>query len=244
MSSCGAADGGRRRALALRDRRPEGLRLPCSLPPTGYRLPTSLERQPNSELQHSWPVRDVRVEGRLAEERVAFVRRVRTVIRMVEQVEHFEHAIQPHVADDRNALLETHIHAVNLIADEIVPRNDRAVRTQPLLGGCRAAARAAGLVASIRPGIHGTALAGAEEVDPAHLETSPHVPDPVRRQAVTLIASGIGVIAAHVGGQWKTERMMVDDPVAPDEPLLTEWRRVLEVRKRIASCELPVVAST
>ncbi len=35
---------------------------------------------------------------------------------------------------------------------------------------------------------------------------------------------------------------MVDDPVAPDKPLLTKWRRVLEVGKRIASCELPVVA--
>ena len=69
---------------------------------------------------------------------------------------------------------------MNLIANEIVPRNDRAIGTQPLLGGCGAAARAAGLVTSIRPGIHGAALAGAED-NPAHLGAPSHVPDSVRR---------------------------------------------------------------
>ena len=65
------------------------------------------------------------------------------------------------------------------LADERVPRDDRAIGTQPI-----AALPALAQVAAVRVG---EALTRPVEIQPAHLEAATDLPDAVERPAMALV---------------------------------------------------------
>src|SRR5437867_12903654 len=86
------------------------------------------ERETEPELQLPRLIGNVAVEGRLPVAAVAFVRHVRAVVRVIEQVEDLEHGVQRPLAGKGKPLLEPHVHAVNRFPDKALAWLDRAVR--------------------------------------------------------------------------------------------------------------------
>src|SRR5205814_10431284 len=116
-----------------------------------------------SQLHHARLVRDASILNRFPITRVAFRKRVRAVVRMIEQVVHLEDAVDAPAASDPEAPLKPRIHTVDRQADEVVARHDAAVRTQ---------------AGPIAPAVgRREALARAVEIQPAQLEPVPDIPD-------------------------------------------------------------------
>src|SRR5262245_29722290 len=93
----------------------------CRAGPFGPAFPLiDLEPEMEPELQNPRLVRRRLVEGRQAElRRVAERRRVRTVVGVVEDVEHLRHQIRVATAAKRETLLQTHIHGMDWPANEL-----------------------------------------------------------------------------------------------------------------------------
>src|SRR6185503_5069348 len=96
------------------------------LPPKSF----PLERKTESELRRPWRVCNARVLGRLAVLRVVLLRHIRTVIRMVERVEELHQPFGLDAPAELEALLQPQVDAVNRLADEVIQRNDRPIRSQ------------------------------------------------------------------------------------------------------------------
>src|SRR5581483_11772300 len=89
-----------------------------------------LKRQSEPELHRARGVRQVRARLRLQERAAGFRQIVGAVVLPVEQVEHLEAAREVRLAVQRNPLQETHLHAVDRLADEALTRNDAAVGSE------------------------------------------------------------------------------------------------------------------
>ena len=76
------------------------------------------ERHSKPKLHHPRLIREGVAECRPPEIRVAFIGHIRSVVCVVEQVEHFKQAVGPYAEAERNPLLDPHIHAVNRIGDQ------------------------------------------------------------------------------------------------------------------------------
>src|ERR1700704_5494392 len=96
------------------------------------------ERRAEPELQHARLIGDVRVRRWFAVVAVAFRGHIRSVVRVVEQVEHLQDAVNPCVLRQLEASLDPQVYSMNGMTNEIVARHDGAIRTQ-------AATRCAGL---------------------------------------------------------------------------------------------------
>src|SRR5262245_53237698 len=145
------------------------------------------ERGAEPELQHPRLVREIGVGRRLAVIRVAFVDHIRSVVRVVEQIEHLEYPLDVPVTTKRQSLLEPHVHAVDRIAQDTGTRDDCAVAAETRRADD---ADGATFVSQIGTEVRSAALARAEEVDAAQLHAVAHVPDAVEDGPVTLIARG------------------------------------------------------
>src|SRR4030095_12675535 len=88
----------------------------------------NLENDPEAQLQSPRRVCEVRTRIRQPVARAAFLHRVRTVVRPVEQVEHFRDQVAATTAPELDRLLEPHVDAVYRLADEVVARNNRSVQ--------------------------------------------------------------------------------------------------------------------
>src|SRR5205085_5238177 len=99
------------------------------MPAADCRLATASEAEPEPELHHPRLIRDVAVERWLPEQGAAPVRRIRTEVLVIEQVEHLEHAIECQVSSV-HALLQPRVDAVDRSADDAVALQDGAIRRQ------------------------------------------------------------------------------------------------------------------
>src|ERR1051325_5534276 len=149
------------------------------------------EADAESELHHARLIRDVGVECRLPEERAAPVRRIRTEVLVIEQIEHLEHPVEGQVARV-HALLQPRVDAVDRPADDAVARQDGAVRGEPLFGGGGGA-----FIAAILAGHRGEAFTRSVEVDAAGLDAHAEIDHTVDDRTVTLIA-GLAEAARHL----------------------------------------------
>src|SRR5881628_2853398 len=86
-----------------------------------------LERGPETQLQHARLVSQIAVERRLAVIGIVFVGRVGAVVRVIEQVEHFEDAEELYTLTNRDPLLEPHIHTVDRITHDAGAGDNRTV---------------------------------------------------------------------------------------------------------------------
>src|SRR5262249_58746067 len=102
--------------------------------------------------------------GTLLEQRTRLRQRVRVVVLVVQQVERIGEAFRLEAAHQRDRLRDAHVDAMDRIADEVISRNDRAVRTQPTTG------RGADVPPIAARG-RCEAGPGAEEVQPAYEES-------------------------------------------------------------------------
>src|SRR5688572_7293724 len=89
-----------------------------------------LEVEAEAELQRARRIREVRILVRLQERRAALIQHVRSEVRTIERVEQLDHPVERHPATQPEPLLQTEVDAMNRVADELVPRNDGAVRTE------------------------------------------------------------------------------------------------------------------
>jgi hypothetical protein len=89
------------------------------------------ERKTESKLKRPGLVRDVRVLRGLPVLAVAFLRRVRAIVLMVEEIEHLEDTVKVSAPPKANPLLKAQIHAMDRITNEVVPWSDRTVWPQP-----------------------------------------------------------------------------------------------------------------
>src|SRR4030095_3142364 len=90
--------------------------------------PVRSERESEPQLQHTRLIRDVAVERRLPIAAVAFLGHIGSVVRMVEQVEHFQDAVNTRAASESKMPLDSQVHAVNGVPDQAVARHHGAVR--------------------------------------------------------------------------------------------------------------------
>src|SRR4030095_17016602 len=81
------------------------------------------ESCPEPELHHPRLIRDVRIRGRRAVSRVALGGDIRTVVRVVEQVEHLDDAIDGRVCGECEAALDAEIDSMNRIAHQGIWRD-------------------------------------------------------------------------------------------------------------------------
>src|SRR5204863_5085414 len=208
---------------------------------------TRLERGAEPQLEHPRLIAEAVAERRPPEQGAAFVRHVRSVVRMIEQIEDLENAVDSRAADERNPLLEPHVHAVNRIANQIVARQNRAVGAQ-----ARAPHGAAPFIAIIDARIRKPALAGAEEIDAAQLKSVAELPNAVDDGPLTLVSgslsastdvrAGRAVFAAEIGGEREADRPPRHHAVVADEPLVPRWVRIAQERQRVGRGGLPALA--
>src|SRR5581483_12324402 len=87
----------------------------------------ALEREAEAQLHRARRVRQVRARLRLQERAAGLRQVVSAVVLPVEQVEHFEAAREGRLAVQRDPLQETHLDAVDRLADEALAGDDAAV---------------------------------------------------------------------------------------------------------------------
>src|SRR5919204_5902120 len=123
-----------------------------------------LERRAESELQHPRLIHKAEQRNRLAVIRVALAHLVVAEVFVIEHVVGLQNPIERYPPVDPEPLLESQIDTVQRIADKVVPRHDRPVRTQAITSlAAQAQVTAVGCVVS---------LPGAVEVQPTHLEAA------------------------------------------------------------------------
>src|SRR5262245_34058539 len=166
----------------------------------------SSERRAHAELQYPREVLHVRAGLGLPEIRVAGVGDVGAVVLVIEQIEDLHDSVDGHAAGERQPLLQPQVYLMNRFADEGVPRDDRPVRAQAQVTGVRAGAA---FIAQVESRSSPEPLAGAAEVDPAHLEAGGDLPDPVDDGPMALVTriheppaalpAGEAIFPAHIG---------------------------------------------
>src|SRR5206468_996840 len=132
-----------------------------------------LEGQPETELRRP------HLRGRVLQElRGRALLRTDAPVRTVEHVEHVREQIERSTAAERDPLLDAEVGPVLRRREQIVARNDRAIRTQAL--------------AEVRAGATHIATVGVRQADPcgeemqrAQLEAMAHLPDAVQYHPVT-----------------------------------------------------------
>src|SRR5262245_3758204 len=209
----------------------------------------SSERRAHAELQYPWKVLHVRAGRRLPEVRVAGIGDVGAVVLVIKQIEDLHDPVDGHAAGERQPLLQPQVYLMNRFADEGVPRDDRPVGAQAQVTGVRAGTA---FIAQVEPGISPEPLAGAEEVDPAHLEAGGDLPDPVDdgpmalvtriHEPTTALPAGETIFPTHIGCQRERDWPSHHDAVVAEGPLWPEWLRVPEEPQRVARAGLPAVA--
>src|SRR5213593_4898149 len=118
-------------------------------------------------------------------------------VRPVEDVEDFRDPVDRGAAAERDALLDPQVRPILRRRDQRVARDDRAIR--PEAGAPRRRAD----VAQVAAVTARQADAGAEVMEPAHLEAVANLPDAVEHRPVTLIVSRQTPFAAQILGRWK-----------------------------------------
>src|SRR5215510_2016628 len=94
----------------------------------------ALEGRAKSQLQHSRLIRQIVGERWLAVIRIAFVCRICAIVRVIEQVEHFENAVYPDAFGNWQLLLEPHIDAMDRSPYETLARDDGGIPPVALQG--------------------------------------------------------------------------------------------------------------
>src|SRR5205823_4422267 len=116
---------------------------------------------------------------------------VEAVVGAVEQVEHFQKAIDRHSAAQSHTFLQAHLDAVDRLANEALARNNRSVQSHSI-------AAVELKIAGIAAADHLRSLTGAVKVPSAQLEAVPDLPDAVEDQPMTLIGFRQRALAAEV----------------------------------------------
>src|SRR6185436_1061127 len=148
------------------------------------------------QLPRARRIRDVRVCAWQPVTGVGLSRDIATVVRVVEEVEHFDHAVDLQVSDVE-PLLEPHVYSVDWETHEIIARHDGPVWTE----------------ATVARGPHLTqvsavagreALPGTVEVQPAQLDAVSRFINAVEDCAMTLVEDGVGLLPAKIQRKWKS----------------------------------------
>ena len=156
------------------------------------------ERRSESELQHARLIGQARVRDRQPIARVALPRFVGSEVCVVEQVVGLHDALERHPSADVKPLLKAKIQAMDRVADQVCPRNDGAVRTQAIAP--------LSALAQVTAVARGEALTGAVEIQPAQLETAPHLPDAVECGPMALVRRRERVITPQIGSHAERHR--------------------------------------
>src|SRR5262245_16394070 len=162
----------------------------CSLP-LNFELRSSnflLEGQAEAELR-----RTKLAGGVLQELSNGALLRADPPVRTVERVEDFRDPVDRDAAAQRNPLPEAQVGSVLRGRDQIVTRNDRAVRTEPLAEVCPSPPDIAAVGVRLPD-------SGSEEMERAHLEAFAHLPDTVQHHAMALIVCRETPLTAEVRG--------------------------------------------
>jgi hypothetical protein len=90
----------------------------------------SSKGEPEPQLHHAGLIRDIQVLRRSAIGTAAFQGRVGPVVRVVEQIEDLNHAVDAHTAVDPEMPQDPKIRPVDRPTDKVIAWNDSAVRAQ------------------------------------------------------------------------------------------------------------------